>query len=404
MQTTALSTLSHKLIARAAPPSLIDLWNRLAASESYAEFMGIVHEFTPEIESDVRRAAGPGAKMALFATTFEQRYFPLWPHFSDGMAQEYDELCSFIHVIVTSIDYEDYETLCQEQYWRHGLMLAAYILADPYHPEPGCHSAMYVEESGARIPLGEACAAFVSQEVLARVPKDGLPVEDAHRLLDGTKFEALATVGDILNFQTGDPFHDNDEESAAQGGEDLEWTRENVEALTQGWLRAQLTEQKAERLYDWLEEDPARHLAELLDFIEARREELSTLPEKPVQIPKYKPSDSDRRWLKDLVHNLRIGGTWVAPMGFTFEKVGEKRIKLINASLDPRLHADAIEMIYRTVAVGKDAHIRVDIDDLDKMLKGGDHDANARTAATPVAIAAGAGSGAGPAEDQARLL
>ncbi len=407
MQTTALATLSHKLIARAAPPSLIDLWNRLAASESYAEFMGIVHEFTPEIESDVRRAAGPGAKMALFATTFEQRYFPLWPHFSDGMAEEYDELCSFIHVIVTSIGYEDYETLCQEQYWRHGVMLAAYILEDPYQPTEGCHSAIYLHDPGARIPLGEACSAFVPQEVLARVPKDGLPVEDAHRLLDGTKFEALATVGDILNFQAGDPFHDNDEESASQGGPELEWDRENVEALTQGWLRAQLTDQKVEKLYDWLEEDPPAHFAELLDFIEARREALSSPPEppeNPVHVAKYKPSDSDRRWLKDLVRNLRVGGTWVAPMGFTFEKVGEKHIKLVEASLDPRLHAEAIEMIYRTAAVGKDAHIRVNIDALDKMLKGGDRDANARTAAAPVAVAAGAGSGTRPVEDQARLL
>ena len=404
MQTTGIAALSRKLISRAAPPSLMDLSNRLAASESYAEFMGIVHEFTPEIEAEVRRAAGTAAKMALFATTFERRYFPLWYHFSDGLAQEYEELCRFIPVVVTSINYEDYETLCNEQYWRHGLMLAAYVLADPYQPTEGCHSAVYLHDPGARIPLGEACAAFVPQEVLARVPRDGLPVEDAHRLLDGTSFEALATVGDILNFQAGDPFHDNDEESASQGGPELEWDRENVEALTQGWLRARLTEQKVEKLYEWLEEDRPRHFAELLDFIEARREELSREPEKPVQVAKFKPSDADRKWLKDLVRNLRVGGTWVAPMGFTFEKVGEKHIKLVKASLDPRLHAEAIEMIYRTAAVGKDARIRVDIDDLDKMLKGGDRDVNARTAAAPVAAAAGAGSGAGPTEGQARLL
>jgi hypothetical protein len=80
--------------------------------------------------------------------------------------------------------------------------------------------------------------------------------------LDGTRFEALATVGDILNFNTGDPFHDNDEESV-QDCPELEWERGNVEALAQGWLKAQLTEQKVEKIYIWLEEDPPRHFAEL---------------------------------------------------------------------------------------------------------------------------------------------
>ena len=409
MSTSALAELGRKLKARAAPPSQADLRSKLSICGGYIEFMRLVHEFVPEIEEEVRSANGVAAKMQLFAIAFEGKHFPLYPHLSEGDSEEYEELSSYIPVIVTCLDYDDYETIADGS-WRYGIALAAYVLEDPYSPhQEGCHSAIYLHDSGARISIGEACAKIVSIEVLKRVPKDGISLEDAHKLLDGTRLEGLATVGDILHFNTGDPFHDNDRESVNQGGPGLEWTRENVDDITQGWLKAEDIDGKANQFYDWIEENPEQRLTELLDFIEARRKELNPKPQKIEIVGKFKPRDSDRIWLKDLVKRLSVGGTWIAPAGFIFEKVSNKEIKLIGASQDPRLHAEAMELIFRTIAVGKDAHIRVNIDDLETFLIGGAYDAQARrplgTGGTAVVgDTFGVGDSAGPIEGQIRFL
>jgi len=397
---TALATLKQKLITRAAPPSIRDLRQLLLSSENYAEFLRIVTQFTPEIEADVRRTDGARAKIALFATTFEGRYFPLHPAFSEGSFDDYNDICAQIPVVVMSINWDAYHELA-DGYYNEGMMLAAYVLADPY----GDINAV----EGERVVLADACSRFVRREDLERVPPGGLSQKDAHKLLDGTRFEALATVGDILNFETGDCFHDNDEESVSQGGVDLEWTRENVETLTKQWLKAQVTEDKARNFYYWLETDKPAHFAELLDFIEARQKKLRAMPAKVVSTPEFKPCRADIEWLAAMVRNLSIGGIWKAPMGFTFVKVAENHIRLQQASASPKLRADALEAINRTVLVGKGGGIKVDTDVLDENMScpgrmiGGDN-ANTRTTGAPMELAAVAGGGTGPIEGQARLL
>ena len=401
MATTALAALSQKLIAKAAPPSLRNLRDLLLTSENYAEFMRIVKEFTPEIETEVRSTVGAAAKMMLFANEFERRYFPLYPGFIDGLNDDYCDLCTQIPVITLSVNWDAYHELAEGGF-RKGLMLAAYVLADPY--------GSVDSPEGERAALADACSRLVRKEDLARVPPGGLSVDDAHKLLDGTRFEALATVGDILNFDTGDCFHDNDEEAVAQGGPGLEWTRENVHDITQGWLKAQATEEKVGKFYHWLEEDPQTHFAELLDFIEERKKKRATKPAKAPQEPVFKPRKSDVEWLAAMVRNLSIGGIWKAPMGFTFEKVGENHLRLQRASTSPKLRADALEVINRTVLVGEEGGIRVDTDVLDENMScpgkmiGGVNDANTRTPAAPMELAAIAGGSAGPTEGQIRLL
>ena len=401
MAATALATLSQKLITKAAPPSLRDLRDLLLTSENYAEFIRIVTQFTPEIEADVRRTVGAAAKMMLFANTFEQRYFPLYPGFADGLHDDYYDLCTQIPVVTLSINWDSYHELAEGGF-RKGLMLAAYILADPYRNADS--------PEGERVALADACGQLVRKEDLARVPPGGISHDDVHKLLDGTRFEALATVSDILNFDTGDCFHDNDEEAVAQGGPELEWTRENVEDITQGWLKAQAIEEKVGKFYHWLEEDPQTHFAELLDFIEERKKKRATKPAKARQEPVFKPRKSDVEWLVAMVRNLSIGGIWKAPMGFTFEKVGENHIRLQQASTSPKQRADALEVINRTVLVGKERGIRVDTDVLDENMScpgkmiGGVNDANTRTPGAPMELAAVAGGSAGPTEGQIRLL
>jgi hypothetical protein len=129
-----------------------------------------------------------------------------------------------------------------------------------------------------------------------------------------------------------------------------------------------------------------------------------------VSTPEFKPCRADIEWLASMVRNLSIGGLWKAPMGFTFVKVGENHIRLQQASASPKLRADALEVINRTVLVGKGGGIKVDTDVLDENMScpgrmiGGDNDANTRTAGAPMELAAVAGGGTGPIEGQARLL
>jgi len=393
MAIAALDQLSRKLVSLASPPSLPDLETILCSAEDYRAFMRIVREFLPEIEDDVRRAGSPPDKMAVFATAFERRYFPLHPSFQDGAAEAYDQLVRMIPVMVLSTDWDDYHTIAEDS-WQAGLQLATYLLADPYGEV----------SRGSRTPLAETCAHHVHRHLLRRVPEAGLGNEEVHKLLDGTKFEALATWSDMLGMCCGNAFTDNSAEQAFTPCPALDWTRENIDALTQQWLQAEVIQNKTNNLFAWIEEDPTGHLTELLDFIDDRRRELGKKPMKPSRVPKFKPRASDIKWVQDLVRQISMGGVWVAPAGFEFQKVGEREIKLTRASKDPRQHADAMELINRTVACGKAGRIKVNIDDLEKILKGGKHDADAGTTSAPVATAREIGSAARPAQGQARLL
>jgi hypothetical protein len=402
MAATALAILSQKLITKAAPPSLRELRDLLLTSENYAEFMRIVGEFTPDIEAQVRGRAGAANKMMMFAEEFERRYFPLYPGFAEGLHDDYYELITQIPVVTLSINWDAYSELATGG-WRKGLMLAVYILADPY--------GNVDSPEGERVALADACSQLVRKEDLERVPPGGISHDDVSILLKGTRFEALSAVSDILNFDCGDCFHDNDEEQVSQGGPGLEWTRENVQDITQGWLKAQEIEEKVGKFYHWLEEDLPAHFAELVDFIEDKRRKLRAKRAKSKSEPVFKPRRSDVEWLAAMVRNLSIGGKWIAPMGFTFEKVGENHLRLQKASLSPKLRADALEVINRTVITGKEVGIQVDIDVLEdnmscpgKMMIGGGNDANKRTPSAPMELAAGAAGGAGPTEGQIRLL
>jgi hypothetical protein len=356
-------------------------------SEDYWEFLRIVHEFTPEAEDEVRQQLYANTKMAVFAQAFERRYFPLYPSFTDGLGEEYEQLTNFIPLVLRSINADAYSDLATGGY-DLGFVLAAYLNADPYEDYRG-------EE---RISLGDACLKDVPQEILTRVPDGGFRLKDLHMLLDGTRFEGLAIVGDVLNFATDNCFYDNDEESVAQGGEDLEWTRKNVEFFTSEWLKSEDIDNKMGHFCGWLKEAPSAHFEELLNFIETRHK---ALPRRVVPRPQFHPSQSDRQWLFELVKNLSLGGIWKAPMGFTFEKVGEHKIRLKEFKLNnPKELNHVLEAIGRTVIVGESLGIEVDTE----ILEGGEHGTNAGTASPPAELAAVAGSTAGPVEGQARLL
>jgi hypothetical protein len=89
-----------------------------------------------------------------------------------------------------------------------------------------------------------------------------------------------------------------------------------------------------------------------------RDEEDDRVPFDPADLPKgkYEPSESDIAWVVDLVESLSIGGQWVAPMGFAVVKVGERKIKLMDAVDSPEVK----ETIRITLEIAKTAGIEAE--------------------------------------------
>lgn len=70
------------------------------------------------------------------------------------------------------------------------------------------------------------------------------------------------------------------------------------------------------------------------------------------------PKDSDKLWLFNLVQMLKVGGTWVAPIGFTFVKKGPMTLEIVDFDHDD---PNVTETIERTKAIGKMIGVYVDI-------------------------------------------
>lgn len=74
----------------------------------------------------------------------------------------------------------------------------------------------------------------------------------------------------------------------------------------------------------------------------------------------WKPSASDIAWLQNTVRSLKVGGYWLAPMGFSFRKTAENKIELDTVSTTCLVNTvEVLETIDRTVEVAKAAGIEV---------------------------------------------
>jgi hypothetical protein len=102
----------------------------------------------------------------------------------------------------------------------------------------------------------------VPREVLQRVPGDGLAPADLHAALDGTPYAAATEFADWMWGQTDLAFLDCDDEMEVV---DAEWSGDNVQELTRQWQAASALMDRVTALETWLEKDPARHFAQLLE-------------------------------------------------------------------------------------------------------------------------------------------
>lgn len=251
---TPLEVLAEKLLSF-APPSIPTLIAVLTEQEDFAEFRDIVRTFVPEYEAAIFHENTPSAQMACFATHFSDRWFPIREGMYPGW-EFYPDLTRRIPYLIRGISYEDYDG--GPQYWDPPYILMAYVVESPRN------------EEDQRVGFAEACMETVSKELIKRVPANGLSPILAHRLLDGTRFEGLATMADYIQQNTGNFFMDTDDESF-YSGDGPDWTLEEVESAKKEWLGADALDVKMDKLAGWLKEDMEAHFKELLDFIEERR-------------------------------------------------------------------------------------------------------------------------------------
>jgi hypothetical protein len=245
-----LLALGNKLSSLGLP-SLSVLIAQISDTEGYVDFLNIVHAFLPEREQEILHESTPAAQVARFASYFEDRYFPLEPHLRDGDIESYEEVTSFIPVIVAGMSWEDYEAIPSD--YRPASQLMTYLVADPF-------------EEGTDVALAEACEEYVPKSLLERVAENRLEPQEAHRLLDGTRYEALAKWASRIHSDTGNFFLDTDYEMLMS---DMppDWDIETVNALTREWQQADAFENTLSKFFEWLEGDLPGRFGELVNFI-----------------------------------------------------------------------------------------------------------------------------------------
>lgn len=70
---------------------------------------------------------------------------------------------------------------------------------------------------------------------------------------------------------------------------------------------------------------------------------------------KYKPTDTDKSWVRETINSLAIGGKWIAPMGFSMVKTGENSIELEMAVDNPEIKETIARTLIIANRIGMDA-------------------------------------------------
>jgi hypothetical protein len=249
-----LLALADKLSA-ATIPSLSALLAQISHYEDHAAFVEMVKTYLPERAREILDEPTPASQIAEFASRFEDRYFPLESIFRDGEAESYGDLTYHIPVVIMGFSYEDYHEVTE---WRAAAVVMTYLIESPWEGNDG------------DVALAEACAEHVPAPLVERAAEIRLSLPEAHILLNGTKYEPLASWADKLHYCTGNFFLDTDYEML-MNSMPPDWTPENVKELTRLWKQAEVHENKTGEFMDWLEEDLPERFEELVTFIEERR-------------------------------------------------------------------------------------------------------------------------------------
>jgi hypothetical protein len=208
-----------------------------------------VRELFPEAWDEVMNAREAGgdreaARVWAFCRHVETGFFPVY----EGEA--YEQVAYEIPIAHQGWSIDRLHDLDMP----FGELLLACLCGDPYLFDSGIRVAM-LDEAERRVPRG----------LLERIPGDGLSPSELRARLDGTPYGAAADFAEWLYHDTGSVFLDVDDEEVVS----IEWTRENVDELTEQWRLGSALLERVTELTRWLEADPPAHFARLLDAVVA---------------------------------------------------------------------------------------------------------------------------------------
>ena len=240
----------------ARPRSLSSLVLQVEDVETYQDFLRLIEEFLPDKREEILQAGSPADMVTAFVRRFSEPYFPLADQMLMGDVESLSELMRCIPIDVHGYDYDDYHSLCDE---RPSALLAS-LLVD-------FEAELSIGEEGVRVTILEAAVQHVSLELLGHIPGQGYSLEQLEQVLPGSKYEGLLdharhichTADNVFLDVTGEEYWSNPPD----------WSREQVDYLTQEWCKANVMEDRMVTFFKWLEEDLKGNFARLLRFLGA---------------------------------------------------------------------------------------------------------------------------------------
>ena len=282
MEATApprLSGLAGKLLR--SPPSLRDLITLVGHADDYAWFVGLVRRLFPQEAEATLSAPDVRQRVERFAGLFGERHFPLYApvieFWTDAEGEEppWSWLRRGIPFDLMGFGYDGLHEMWNG--YCDGVSAMALLVRPPdvYYDGPDGLRTAWLESAAERIP----------KEILLRMPKGGIPLEDLTGALKGTRFEGAAQACSWVFAESGNFFLDHCyDDGAVDGFCDL-WEDEIIAEGTEEWRKASALMDSVSRLTDWLEDDLPGRFAEVLEFV------LERLPEQEQQ--EEEDSDDD---------------------------------------------------------------------------------------------------------------
>ena len=120
----------------------------------------------------------------------------------------------------------------------------------------------------------ESAAERIPQQILERIPRGGIPIEELTEAVRDTRFEGAAKAATWVFAETGNFFLDHCFEDGSFDGFADPWEDEVIADGTKEWRKASALMDSVCKLADWLEEDLPGRFAEMLDNV------LTRLPER----------------------------------------------------------------------------------------------------------------------------
>ncbi len=273
-----LALLAAKLIV--GPPSLVRLIDLIEASDSVAEFLGLVREFLPDHEAEIMAAVDDGYRIERFCHYFSNQYFPLED--TEGFYADYTigDFITHIPVSLMGFSWDDYE---QFNDFRAGFILLLSMVESPY-------------DNDERVPILERVKELVGKSLVELIPPNGWSLDDIHRMFEGSEYEGVVAFADWIHSTTGCLQLDA---NYSEYGPEM-WSTGIVNGLTHEWPTVIDLQEKMHHMHEWLEEDMYHNFGKLLSIMLGR--EVVSPPVAKEQMPF--PLDDDGQVIrKEVIPN-----------------------------------------------------------------------------------------------------